>query len=65
MMHATGDGKRMYVTDSLLSTLDHTNRFWVHFIHIGPDGMKGDPSFNIDMNKRTTRPARAHDILIN
>ena len=23
MMHVTGDGKRMYVTNPLLSTLDH------------------------------------------
>ncbi|MGE3821773.1 MAG: selenium-binding protein SBP56-related protein, partial [Isosphaeraceae bacterium] len=29
MMHVTGDGKRMYVTNSLLSTMDHAGRFWV------------------------------------
>src|SRR5262249_22387493 len=40
MMHVTGDGKRMYITNSLLSTLDPSERFWVKLAHIGPDGMK-------------------------
>ena len=65
MMHVTGDGKRMYVSNSLLSTLDHAGRFWVRLIHIGPDGMKVDPFFNIDMNSFPTGPARGHDMLIN
>jgi selenium-binding protein 1 len=65
MMHTSSDGKRMYVTNSLLSTLDHSGRFFVRLIHIGPDGMKVDPFFNIDMNKLPTGPARAHDMLIN
>ncbi|HEV3256322.1 MAG TPA: selenium-binding protein SBP56-related protein, partial [Gemmataceae bacterium] len=46
MMHVTGDGKRMYITNSLLSTLDHAGTFWVRLAHIGPDGMKMDPFFN-------------------
>ena len=29
MMHLTGDGKRMYITNSLLSTLDRSDKFWV------------------------------------
>jgi selenium-binding protein 1 len=65
MMHVTGDGKRMYVSNSLLSTLDHAGRFWVRLIHVGPDGMKVDPFFNIDLNKFPTGPARGHDMLIN
>ncbi|MGE3821248.1 MAG: selenium-binding protein SBP56-related protein, partial [Isosphaeraceae bacterium] len=65
MMHVTGDGKRMYVTNSLLSTMDHAGRFWVRLIHVGPDGMKVDPFFNVDMNKFPTGPARAHDMLLN
>jgi selenium-binding protein 1 len=65
MMHVTGDGKRMYVSNSLLSTLDHSGRFYVRLIHIGPDGMKVDPFFNIDLNKFPTGPARGHDMLIN
>lgn len=65
MMHTSFDGKRMYVTNSLLSTLDHAGRFYVRLIHIGPDGMKVDPFFNIDLNKLPTGPARGHDMLLN
>jgi selenium-binding protein 1 len=65
MMHVTGDGKRMYVSNSLLSTLDHSGRFCVRLVHIGPDGMKVDPFFNIDLNKLKTGPARGHDMLLN
>ena len=64
MMHVTGDGKRMYITNSLLSTLDHAGTFWVRLAHIGPDGMKMDPFFNIDLNKLPTGPARGHDMLL-
>lgn len=64
MMHVTYDGKRMYITNSLLSTLDRSNRFWVRLAHIGPDGMKMDPFFNIDMTKFKTGPARGHDMLL-
>jgi methanethiol oxidase len=65
MMHVTGDGKRMYISNSLLSTLDHAGRFWVRLVHVGPDGMKVDPFFNIDLNKFPTGPARGHDMLLN
>jgi selenium-binding protein 1 len=65
MMHVTGDGKRMYITNSLLSTLDHAGTFWVRLAHIGPDGMKMDPFFNVDLTKLPTGPARGHDMLLN
>ena len=65
MMHVSGDGKRMYVSNSLLSTLDHAGRFWVRLVHIGPDGMKVDPFFNVDLNKEPGGPARGHDMLVN
>jgi selenium-binding protein 1 len=64
MMHVTGDGKRMYITNSLLSTLDHAGTFWVRLAHIGPDGLKMDPFFNVDLNKFKTGPARGHDMLM-
>lgn len=64
MMHVTGDGKRMYITNSLLSTLDHSGNFWIRLAHIGPDGMKMDPFFNIDLTKLKTGPARGHDMLL-
>jgi selenium-binding protein 1 len=65
MMHVTYDGKRIYVSNSLLSTLDHAGRFYVRLVHIGPDGMKVEPFFNIDLNHFKTGPARGHDMLLN
>jgi selenium-binding protein 1 len=64
MMHVTGDGKRMYITNSLLSTLDRSNNFWVRLAHIGPDGVKMDPFFNVDLTKFKSGPARGHDMLL-
>jgi selenium-binding protein 1 len=65
MMHVTGDGKRMYITNSLLSTMDRPAPFWVRLARIGPDGIKMDPAFNVDLNKFRTGPARGHDMLLN
>jgi selenium-binding protein 1 len=64
MMHVTSDGKRMYVTNSLLSTMDRSRNFWVRLVRIGPDGMKMDPFFNVDLTKLPTGPARGHDMLL-
>ncbi len=64
MMHVTGDGRRMYVSNSLLSTLDRSNNFWIRLVHIGPDGMKIDPFFHVDLTKFRTGPARGHDMLL-
>jgi len=66
MMHVTGDGKRMYITNSLLSTMDYSGNFWIRLAHIGPDGrLKMDPFFDVDFTKLPTGPARAHDMLLN
>jgi selenium-binding protein 1 len=65
MMHASSDGKRMYVTNSLLSTLDHAGWFYVRLVHVGLDGMNVDPFFNIDLNRFPTGSARGHDMLAN
>jgi selenium-binding protein 1 len=66
MMHVTGDGRRMYVTNSLLSTMDYSGNFWVRLAHVGPDGkLKMDPFFDVDFTKLPTGPARAHDMLLN
>jgi methanethiol oxidase len=64
MMHVTGDGKRMYITNSLLSTMDRSDKFWVKLARIGPDGMKLDPKFHVDLTKFKTGPARGHDMLL-
>jgi methanethiol oxidase len=65
MMHVTGDGKRMYITNSLLSTLDRSDNFWVRLAHVGPDGLKMDPFFNVDLTQFKTGAARGHDMLLN
>jgi selenium-binding protein 1 len=65
MMHVTGDGKRMYVTNSLLSTMDRSNDFWVKLIRIDSDGMRLDPRLKVDLTKLPTGPARGHDMLLN
>jgi selenium-binding protein 1 len=65
MMHVTGDDKRMYITNSLLSTMDGPAAFWVKLANIGPDGMKLDPDFHVDLTKLPTGPARGHDMLLN
>src|SRR5438132_3680620 len=64
MMHVTGDGKRMYITNSLLSTMDRANDFWVQLVRIGPDGMTLDPGFKVDLTKFSTGAARGHDMLL-
>jgi selenium-binding protein 1 len=65
MMHVTGDGKRMYITNSLLSTMDRSNDLWVKLAHITPQGLKMDKSFHVDLTKFKTGPARGHDMLLN
>jgi selenium-binding protein 1 len=65
MMHVTGDGKRMYITNSLLSTMDRTDQCWVKRAHITADGLKLDFDFNVDLTKLKTGPARGHDMLLN
>jgi selenium-binding protein 1 len=64
MMHVTGDGKRMYLTNSLLSTMDRSEDFWVRLAHLSPEGMKLDPAFKVDLTKFPTGPARGHDMLL-
>jgi selenium-binding protein 1 len=65
MMHVTGDGKRMYITNSLLSTMDRSDDFWVRFARIDGKGMKLDKSFSVDLTKLPGGPVRGHDMLLN
>jgi selenium-binding protein 1 len=55
----------MYATNSQHLTVEHSGRMHVLLVHIGPDGMKVDPFFNIDLNHLPTGPAWGHDMLIN
>jgi selenium-binding protein 1 len=65
MMHITSDGKRMYVTNSLLSTMDPGKEFWIKLVHITPEGLRLDPNFHVDMTQFPTGTARGHDMLLN
>jgi len=66
MMHVTYDGRRLYVTNSAISTIDFSPRYALRLIHVGPDGrMKLDPFFGIDFAKAPDGPARPHDMLLN
>lgn len=65
MMHVTGDGQRMYISNSLLSTLDRSTDFWVKLARITADGMKLEPDFHVDLTRFKTGPARGHDMLLN
>jgi selenium-binding protein 1 len=66
MMHVTADGKRMYVTNSLLSTMDYASNFRVRLAHVGLDGrLKMDPFFDVDFTKLPGGLARPHDMLLN
>lgn len=64
MLHLTGDGQRMYVTNSLLSTMDRDEKFWVKLVNVTKDGMTLDKTFMVDLTKFKTGPARGHDMLL-
>jgi selenium-binding protein 1 len=64
MMKLTPDSRRLYVTNSLLSSLDGNVRFGAWLINIGPDGMKIDERFNPDFVGLPSGPAGAHDMLL-
>ena len=51
MLHLTHDGKRMYITNSLLSTMDHSDKFWVRLARVGPGGLTLDKKFDVDLTK--------------
>jgi selenium-binding protein 1 len=66
MMHVTYDGRRLYVTNSAISSIDYSPRYALRLIRIGPDGrLKLDPLFAIDFSEAPVGPARPHDMLLN
>ena len=66
MMHVTYDGRRLYFTNSAISSIDYSPRYALRLIQIGPDGrMKLDPTFVIDFSGAPNGPARPHDMLLN
>jgi methanethiol oxidase len=66
MMHLTYDGKRLFVTNSAISSIDYSRRYMMRLLQIGPDGrMKEDQRFFIDFSQEPNGPARPHDMLLN
>jgi selenium-binding protein 1 len=66
MMHVTYDGRRLYFTNSAISSIDYSPRYSMQLVQIGRDGrMKLDPNFKIDFSKAPDGPARPHDMLLN
>jgi selenium-binding protein 1 len=67
MLQLSLDGRRLYVTNSLLSTWDNQFypglRSWLLKVDIGEDGsMEVDRDFYVDFHERPDGPARAHEI---
>ena len=66
MMHVTFDGRRLYFTNSAISSIDYSPRYSLQLIQVGRDGrMKLDPNFKIDFAQAPNGPARPHDMLLN
>src|SRR5439155_16118404 len=65
MMNIMLDGKRMYITNSLLSTADFgPDKFWMKLVRIDGQGkMSVDPKFNVDFGNLPGGPTRPHDML--
>jgi hypothetical protein len=53
----------LYVTNSILSSLDGEVKFGAWLIHVGPEGMRIDERFNPDFQSFATGPAGPHDML--
>jgi methanethiol oxidase len=64
MMKPSPDGQRLYVTNSLLSTLDGDVRFGAWLLHVGADGLTVDPRFAPDFVGYAGGRAGPHDMLL-
>jgi selenium-binding protein 1 len=67
MMNISTDGRRMFVTNSLLSTADFgPDDFWMKLVRIDDNGvMHVDPKFNVNFTTLPNGPGRPHDMLEN
>jgi methanethiol oxidase len=64
MMKLTPDSRRLYVTNSLLSSLDGEVKFGAWLLNVGPQGMSIDQSFKPDFASFPSGPGGAHDMLL-
>jgi hypothetical protein len=64
MMKLSADSRRLYVTNSILSSLDGEVQFAAWMIHVGPDGMTIDERFKPDFQGFASGPTGPHDMLL-
>jgi methanethiol oxidase len=64
MMRLSPDSRRLYVTNSILSTLDGDVSFGAWLFHVGPEGLSRDPRFNLDFENLPDGRAGPHDMLL-
>jgi methanethiol oxidase len=64
MMKLSPDGERLYVTNSLLSSLDGNVRFGAWLFHVGPDGLRQDERFAPDFEGLAAGRGGPHDMLL-
>jgi methanethiol oxidase len=67
MIQLSLDGRRLYVSNSLLSSWDNQFypglRSWLLRVNCDPEGgMEIDPEFFVDLHDRAGGPARAHEV---
>ncbi len=64
MMKLSPDSRRLYVTNSILSSLDGDVEFGAWLINVGPEGKKIDEGFKPDFRSFSAGPAGPHDMLL-
>lgn len=65
MMKLSPDSERLYVTNSLLSTMDGNVGFEAWLLHVGADGIRLDARFHPDFKGYSPNgPAGPHDMLL-
>jgi methanethiol oxidase len=64
MMRISPDSERLYVTNSLLSTLDGDVLFGAWLLHLTPEGMTVDERFSPEFQNHPRGRAGPHDMLL-
>jgi selenium-binding protein 1 len=64
MMKLSPDSRRLYVTNSILSSLDGDVEFGAWLIHVGSEKMEVDQEFRPNFQDLPTGPAGPHDMLL-
>jgi selenium-binding protein 1 len=64
MMKLSPDSRRLYVTNSILSSLDGDVVFGAWLIHVGSEKMEVDQEFRPNFQDLPTGPAGPHDMLL-